>query len=312
MVGSFGDAQNPYQVMFSIFTPQILADRPGAPEFLYHYTRPDAAISIIESGQLWLSHLSFMNDSSEIAYGRQLTKEVVVSYHPRAEYQERFLHMIDMMAEPGENDSIQNYVICFCGNGDLLSQWRAYGNFGGGYALGFRYAAMKSGMVGSSRGEFKTTPTFLSIRYGPDWSKNIQRECIDRLFQMMDERIEAGASADFEVTPAFTVASEIVYLTWLASKDAGFSEENEVRLVLSLGLGWEKNLARFRAKDQHIVPYVPITLSDASSESARLPLQSVTVGPVVNEAATARSLKVLLEANGYDQVEVQKSSIPFR
>src|SRR5205085_10103226 len=29
------------------------------------------------------------------------------------------------------------YVASFCENGDLLSQWRAYGAFGGGYAVGF-------------------------------------------------------------------------------------------------------------------------------------------------------------------------------
>jgi hypothetical protein len=34
------------------------------------------------------------------------------------------------------------YVVCFCSKGDLLSQWRAYGGGGGGYALGFNAKAL--------------------------------------------------------------------------------------------------------------------------------------------------------------------------
>ena len=37
------------------------------------------------------------------------------------------------------------YIACFCENGDLLSQWRGYGAIGNGYALGF--AAKHVGMT---------------------------------------------------------------------------------------------------------------------------------------------------------------------
>jgi hypothetical protein len=32
---------------------------------------------------------------------------------------------------------IDNFAISFCDDGDLLSQWRGYGSFGSGYAIGF-------------------------------------------------------------------------------------------------------------------------------------------------------------------------------
>jgi len=40
------------------------------PESLFHYTSSAAFLNIIQSGELWFSDFKYMNDLSELKYGR--------------------------------------------------------------------------------------------------------------------------------------------------------------------------------------------------------------------------------------------------
>jgi len=48
--------------------------------FRYHYTNLDAAIKILTSKQLWLTHYSGMNDLSEGKYLLNTLKDTLINY----------------------------------------------------------------------------------------------------------------------------------------------------------------------------------------------------------------------------------------
>src|SRR5436190_12852489 len=97
------------------------------PETLYHYTSTAGLHGIISTGKLWASNYSFLNDSSELQYGRQIALEVLAERASQATGKTRSLlrdvaHDFDVVA-----GVVDYYLTCFCRTPDLLSQWRGYG-----------------------------------------------------------------------------------------------------------------------------------------------------------------------------------------
>ncbi len=90
---------------------------------LYHYAGIETIWKILETDSFLARNVRFSNDSEEYKLGEKIIKEYV---------EEKVL-------EPGLRQkifkSIQQgvqmfYMICFCEEGDLLSQWRGYARNG--------------------------------------------------------------------------------------------------------------------------------------------------------------------------------------
>jgi hypothetical protein len=120
---------------------------------------------MLRSGRPWATNAKFLNDPSEVNYAAGLVKEALpeaaekhkknvsglthgfVEWMGSASASLAFKvpqigeSTLKSLAEFDTSKDI--YIACFCGNGDLLSQWRGYGAAGGGYAIGF--AAKKAG-----------------------------------------------------------------------------------------------------------------------------------------------------------------------
>src|SRR5262245_24599401 len=114
------------------------------PATLYHYTTADGLLGIFQSRQLWATNVRFMNDTSELAYAFDLIRSVFGELahgisrrrNPKMlralESSERAL--MDMLND-AEHDT-KHFAVSFCEDGNLLSQWRGYGQLGNGFALG--------------------------------------------------------------------------------------------------------------------------------------------------------------------------------
>src|SRR2546423_10494745 len=48
-----------------------------SPRLLYHYTSADGLLGMLQGRQLWATNVRFMNDTSELAYGIRLVREVL-------------------------------------------------------------------------------------------------------------------------------------------------------------------------------------------------------------------------------------------
>lgn len=68
----------------------------------FHYTSLENLFNVLEGDSLWLSNMRFSNDETE---GTVLRGKGV--------------------------EELDNYIVCFCDNGDRLSQWRGYCHHGG-------------------------------------------------------------------------------------------------------------------------------------------------------------------------------------
>jgi hypothetical protein len=111
----------------------------GVPESpLYHYTTGENLIKIIESGELWATHISCLNDTTEFTYAveqvhKRVREKLLTASHSHAPLLKRF---DEMLSNPG-TEIAPFFVACFSQRKDDLSQWRAYSGGEGGYALQF-------------------------------------------------------------------------------------------------------------------------------------------------------------------------------
>jgi hypothetical protein len=139
---------------------------------LFHYTTVEGLKGIIESNSLWATSAYHLNDSSEIEYGCHLVTDILDEW-VKANQQPGTAPTIPLLALDLVKDSFGQpfsrvgrhvgiYVSCFCDNGNLLSQWRAYGQ-SGGYSIGMLASGLEITM--SAPGLFATR--LVMVNYSP-------------------------------------------------------------------------------------------------------------------------------------------------
>ena len=106
---------------------QVTANE-AKPELLYHYTDQKGLIGILQSRNIWASHIRYLNDSSEgklfIKRFSELLKE--------AGTEKKTVKIMENLV-----DQQHVFIASFSELGDSLSQWRAYSGGGGVYSIGF-------------------------------------------------------------------------------------------------------------------------------------------------------------------------------
>jgi hypothetical protein len=118
--------------------------REATPERLYHYTDATGLLGIVRSGVIWASNAGFLNDSSELVHVKHVYGSVTEKLKDKYDLA-GINNLLDALGRISIDIATQNYdvfVSCFCATGDLLSQWRGYPPWGGGYAIGFSAARL--------------------------------------------------------------------------------------------------------------------------------------------------------------------------
>ena len=149
------------------------------PEIVYYYCNPNTFESIIQNRKMWLCDMMKTNDYREIDYvldditkatkadcflkimskeDADLTEKAVVK---RIQFYRRYCHWL---------------AICFSSEKDDLGQWRAYGDDGGGFAIGFDTSYLRSI---TSHQCFH----FEDIKYGEKAKDNFIKDCVSDLFE---------------------------------------------------------------------------------------------------------------------------------
>jgi hypothetical protein len=110
------------------------------PPILNHYTDAFGVYGIISSNCLWATATQFSNDLSEIEYAVSLATDIINEVWGSKRHMspwEKMLteHLVQLFATPLHTFG-QPFIVSFCEDGDLLSQWRAYGG-ASGFSLAF-------------------------------------------------------------------------------------------------------------------------------------------------------------------------------
>ncbi len=279
---------------------------------LWHYTTGDSLLNIIESGLLYATQVSCLNDSTEVRYSggallaaiERVRKDADLETTVRSFLDRMTAALIDHPDAPSHAPS-PYFVSCFSEKSDDLSQWRAYSGGENGYAIGFR-----------ARGLFGA-PNSVVVRVNYDKEKHFR--IADRITEATVRFFKAGLELK-RAESAEKWADEFL-LEWGRRighlgpmvKDEGFSGEKEYRLIHELQMR-EMGSVRFRQKKTLLSRYLPLSHPQvAASRSPLLPIAEVKIGPSRHKELSAVSVRTLLRQLGYGSLApVTLSEIPFQ
>jgi hypothetical protein len=107
------------------------------PEIIYHYTGIEGLRGILESKSLWATDFHFSNDYTEMClFGKLLLTKLSLPGNSKIAIMESVINgMRGLLENMDDPLALQIYISSFPKEGDLLSQWRGYGE----YAIGFDY-----------------------------------------------------------------------------------------------------------------------------------------------------------------------------
>ncbi len=107
---------------------------------IYHYTSQSAYLNIIKTKELWLSHISNLNDPQELSFGLKVIKENIENKITNDK--SIILEWINEI-DPFNTHETKNvfyepiFLMSFSKEPDDMSQWISYGDNGHGVSLSF-------------------------------------------------------------------------------------------------------------------------------------------------------------------------------
>lgn len=265
---------------------------------LFHYTDVCAVKSILENKKLWLTDLRFMNDSEEMNHGIKYVLEMLDLDGVQKRLNSAYADSATEFVREALSDHVDHhmnfnpiFVCSFSQANDLLSQWRAYGN----YAVEF-----SSDSLGHELSECIYEPADKS-RHAYD-ATLIALRAIGRAQNNGNGRINPEVVQEY---------SELIKAAAML-KHESFAEEQEVRAIVEK-IDCDYPLL-FRARGSSLIPYVEIPVSLSS-------VRSIHVGPMRDQELAYRSMCMyvdeVMRLNNYknisvDGIKVTKSRTPFR
>lgn len=291
------------------------------PRTIYHYCDLNAFLNIIKTKKLWLSSANCMNDPTEVEL-----------FYSNLESRNKCVNnpLIEVFTKRNRANA---FLCCFSSNGDLLSQWRAYGDDGEGIAIGFDGELLESSnKYHPIESIYAQNGLFIQpVNYGT----NVSDEFFDELQDRAKELIES--------TPNNT-ATDLFYYTDFMSifeKNEYYKEEDEIRAVYFpiMGITDEvKHLVvmnqvkshgmseqKYRVSNGKIVPYFEWDLTSIKPNSVPLVdgkqqiqkiIFDVVLGPKC--AMSVKEVKYIIDnaffSNGKDyyEINVRRSSGKYR
>lgn len=212
----------------------------------YHYTSLDTLWAVLESETLRATQACFSNDSEEVEKGKKLIAEVCNEICERqlcADTQ-KFVDYANRLERDGE-EGVDCYIVCFCKNGDKLSQWRAYCR-NDGVSIGFAFDGTQKDYyfadmpTGNQPGR---NATVYPVWYLHDGAKVFEGQNIvtraEVTQEIIDHVVRISKLADFQKAKAS------LELTIPLIKNAGFYEEDEYRLLICNSLSAEGGMGPF-------------------------------------------------------------------
>lgn len=303
-------------------TRREIATGQPLPETLYHYTNISGLLGILQSGSFWASDRRLFNDKSEVEYGANLAHEILKTSLSRAKLKTSIDILEEVVnktaelrfAESAFTDDL--YVISFTEDGDLLSQWRGYGEFGRGVSIGIDTSRVSNKTFDEPDEEYSERYTFQLI-----YEEEVQRKMISnaiskflRVFANVYNQFDFREGNDVPGLFGASYLSNILTYLSIQMKHPSFSEEREWRLVQSrpgLIVPNTRKLS-FRTRESTLIPYVPIFFGEHRNGN-KIPIEKIILGPLAHISSEISITKLLtsLDYELHFKKAIKKSIIPF-
>ena len=256
---------------------------------LYHYTDFNGLKGILESGQIRATCSKVLNDGTERSYAA----EIVIQHLESISSGELHPIILSRLKTPriflGDT-----FVSCFCEDADLLSMWRGYAGYGGGFCIGFYKGGLQklAGQHGS----------LVRMHYGSTLSPEL-RIVLEQLHELLLKIPPQSSQDDIQVLSLAVATFDLI-------KHSAFREEKEWRII-------RRHVAiahrEFMSAPANIKYHVNLSMPKEDPHgTALLPIATVVCGPTLRKEETTDALQDMLIRYGYFDIKVSPSEAPYR
>jgi len=272
---------------------------------LYHYTNIQSVYSILSHQKLWLTDVRFLNDARELQEGLETitnnlnhiqgTVLMNFNYMDKAIDYVRGAFKGDWQSYDVDEDPL--FIFSLSSKKNLLSQWRAYGN----YAIEFDIEKLKE-KVGN----------IFECRYEKKKKLLISTEHISNAVERIsvDMKNNEGNLGPQSIDALMDLIKEAA-----TYKNEHFREEKESRIIRSSDDSSYPNNVKYRHRDNMLIPFIEIDISLDC-------IKSIQIGPMKDQDLSYTSLKGFVgnivknwqvdSSNVEYELNVEKSDIPYR
>jgi Protein of unknown function (DUF2971) len=280
---------------------------PQYPDLLYHYTTAGSLKKIIESREMFATHIAFLNDAREYFEAIESLVRRIWFRLNREGINESDREFLSVLFRSLQQTDLHNlypfFVLCFSEKRDSLAQWRSYGRGEGGISIGFCAQRLSA---------FSETHSARLVKVIYE---------VNRITDLCDRYIGMALTAFKKTTPDLNKIKDTEYMArWINTlfqetsilavmvKNSAFYEEMEWRVIFRIS---EMSDIQFREKPEYLSPFIKIKLlEDRTPETC--PLRSVQIGPGRYQRLSLLSMDRYLQSQGMNFVKCEGTAAPFR
>ena len=267
---------------------------------IYHYTTAAGLLGILQSRMIWATEASYLNDSQEIKYGVDLAVEELNKLFEEKSVED-YRELIDTVTQKllifGQSEI---YVSFLCEDGDLLSKWKGYSDFGAGFSIGLNVDQFLI-----SRPMLSASPIRIKkVVYDAVIQKRILWDEFNATLGQFDDwrgRYPKETMASY-LPAAATGLTEYIKLQLVRFKAKAFEEEKEWRMIFYPFFQdvEYKNLIRFRIVGNRIIPYLEFQLPTISE---------IVRGPKIDRESSRKAIDLIYERASIPPPQLSESKI---
>lgn len=305
---------------------------------IYHYTSPEAFLSIVQHQEIRFTDIRYLNDRAEGVYFVKVLLDFLSKNAGKYPY---FEETINQLLKGNDWDRIQNletievhynevprmpykadrvFVFCACAEPDLLNMWNYYVNNGAyqGYNIGFRIKELLNTFDTPDSNEID----MFQVYYGNViYDEKQQMREVRMLAEGIEKEVQTSKDKERALKYAQITLRGYINTQGAFYKHPKFKAENEFRIIVQIldkriphseedarkfvGVNNKKLVEGFCAKRGLIVPYLAVSLPKDS-------ISRVTVAPMVEFGVAKISIQELFDIEGLQRPPVYKSTIPIR
>ena len=216
---------------------------------------------------------------------------------------------------------LDHFVVSFCEQGDLLSQWRGYGPQGSGYSVGFWSSALLAA-AGRKESNYLGACTLRRVKYRNDEKVEMVRKRIDILRESLspvaDQLLSLSDVERSHYDGFLLQVGSSLNPTFALMKNAAFEAENEWRLVRTLGRipvpSEQASPVHVRPVKGRLAPYVkiPWQLPNNPPSNEVRGINIIYCGPSTEPLLDQRAVRDLVLSCNSRGTRVLQSKVPLR
>lgn len=262
---------------------------------IFHYTSPNAFMSIMQNSKIWFTDSHFLNDIEEEYHIKDIIKIIIEKYSSK--YKNDVINVLNkyISTERLDNKNYKRYVFSCSLAGDELSLWNYYSKKN---SLGYSLAFNPKDLYKSFCEQNENCISLYKCIYDDDEKLNYLVNILD----LADKALDARAFQNKQKNTVLDLLEENISILSIIFKNKIFSTEKEIRFIHN---NHNDKSVNYRLLNGILIPYIEIDFD------RKQVLQSIMIGPGSQDEIILYGAKEFVSTLGLN-VNIRDSQIPCR